>query len=75
MTYSARYLSSRAKFHGDETRRRTAEFCTLDNATLAMYQAGGDNWNHGNQEVRDALVANQSHGRLPSWRWDSKGTH
>ena len=53
----------------------TAEFYTLYNATLAMYQAGGDNWSRWNDAVRDAVVANQTKGTgCERGSWDPKGT-
>ena len=51
-----------------------AEFYTLYNATLAMYQSGGENWNHWNDAVRDAVVANQTKGSgCDRGSWDPRG--
>ena len=53
----------------------SAEFYVLYNATLAMYQAGGDNWNRWNDAVRDAVVALQIKGSgCERGSWDPKAT-
>jgi hypothetical protein len=73
---SASYLATKAELYRDHVRAGTAEFYTLYNATLAMYQAGGDNWNRWNDAVRDAVVANQSHGPgCERGSWNPKGTY
>ena len=73
---SGSHLAGRAEFYGDRVRRGTAEFYTLYNATLAMYQAGGDNWNRWNGAVRDAVVANQAQGPgCQRGSWDPRGTY
>ena len=61
--------------HCDRVRGGDAEFYTLYNATLAMYQAGGDNWNRWNDAVRDAVVAEPVQGPgCERGSWDPKGT-
>jgi len=72
---SASYLATKAEGYRDAVRAGNAEFYTLYNATLAMYQAGGDNWNRWNDAVRDAVVANQSKGPgCERGSWDPRGT-
>jgi len=72
---SASYLATKAESHRDLVRRGAPEFYTLYNATQAMYQAGGDNWNRWNGAVRDAVVANQSKGPgCQRGSWDPRGT-
>jgi hypothetical protein len=53
------YLDSRAETHARMIHAGQAEFYTLYNVTLALYQAGGDHWEHWNHEIRDAVVENQ----------------
>ena len=72
---SASYLAGQADTHGKNVRRGSAEFYVLYNATLAMYQAGGDNWNRWNDAVRDAVVALQIKGSgCERGSWDPKAT-
>ncbi len=72
---SASYLAGRAETYGQNVRRGNAEFYTLYNATLAMYQAGGDNWNRWNDAVRDAVVALQIKGSgCERGSWDPNAT-
>ncbi len=72
---SAKHLALQAERYGNLVRHGTAEFYTLYNATLAMYQAGGDNWNQWNDAVRDAVVANQTQGTgCDRGSWDPRGT-
>jgi hypothetical protein len=73
---SAAHLADQAKAYGDRVRSGAAEFYTLYNATLAMYQAGGDNWSRWNDAVRDAVVANQKKGQsCERGSWDPRGTY
>jgi hypothetical protein len=72
---SARHLAGRADELGREVRSGQAEFYTLYNATLAMYQAGGADWDRWNNAIRDAVVAIQDKG--PGCRrgsWDPRGS-
>ncbi len=72
---SASYLAGRAESHRDEVQTGHAEFYMLYNATLAMYQTGGDDWNRWNDALRDAVVANQTKGSgCDRGSWDPKGT-
>jgi len=72
---SGTHLAAQAEHYRDLVRRGTAEFYTLYNATLAMYQAGGENWDRWNDAVRDAVVANQRQGPgCERGSWDPRGT-
>ena len=72
---SGNHLAAQSEIYRDRVRGGTAEFYTLYNATLAMYQAGGDNWKRWNGAVRDAVVANQAQGSgCERGSWDPKGT-
>ena len=72
---SGDHLAAQAEYYRDQVRAGRAEFYTLYNATLAMYQAGGANWDRWNGAVRDAVVANQSKGPgCERGSWDPKGT-
>ena len=72
---SASYLAGRADSYRNSVRSGTAEFYTLYNATLAMYQTGGENWSRWNDAVRDAVVANQTKGSgCDRGSWDPRGT-
>src|SRR5206468_2171236 len=76
---SARHLAGQSESYRDRVRGGNAEFYTLYNATLAMYQAGGENWDRWNGAVRDAVVAIQSKGQgCERGSWDpgaSQGGH
>jgi hypothetical protein len=73
---SAKYLADQAEGYRDRVRGGTAEFYTLYNATLAMYQVGGADWDRWNAAVRDAVVANQTKGPgCERGSWDPKGTY
>jgi prenyltransferase beta subunit len=72
---SASHLADQAERYRAQVRGGIAEFYTLYNATLAMYQTGGDNWNRWNDAVRDAVVANQTKGSsCERGSWDPRGT-
>jgi hypothetical protein len=72
---SGDHLAGQAEHYRDQVRNGIAEFYTLYNATLAMYQAGGENWNRWNTAVRDAVVANQTKGTAcDRGSWDPRGT-
>jgi Squalene-hopene cyclase C-terminal domain/Prenyltransferase and squalene oxidase repeat len=73
---SASYLAGRAQTYRNNIRSGNAEFYTLYNATLAMYQAGGDNWVRWNDAVRDAVVQGQTKGSgCDRGSWDPRGTN
>jgi Squalene-hopene cyclase C-terminal domain/Prenyltransferase and squalene oxidase repeat len=73
---SARHLVAQADRYGKQVRGGNAEFYALYNATLAMYQVGGDQWNRWNDAIRDAVVANQTAGSgCDRGSWDPKGTY
>jgi hypothetical protein len=73
---SANHLASQAARHRDNVRRGNAEFYTLYNATLAMYQVGGDRWQQWNAAVRDAVVEVQLQSPgCQRGSWDPKGTN
>ena len=72
---SGSHLAGLAKTYRDRIQQGNPEFYTLYNATLAMYQAGGDNWNKWNDAVRDAVVARQIQGTgCNRGSWDPQGT-
>ncbi|MFO0871929.1 MAG: prenyltransferase/squalene oxidase repeat-containing protein [Pirellulales bacterium] len=47
----------------------SADFYTLYNATLAMFLAGGEHWEHWNSHVRDAIVKRQHDGGCERGSW------
>ena len=58
-----------------QVRSGQAEFYTLYNATLAMYQAGGEDWDRWNNAIRDAVVAIQVKGTgCRRGSWDPRGS-
>jgi hypothetical protein len=72
---SARHLASRAEDYRNRVRAGHAEFYTLYNATLAMYQSGGENWDRWNGAVRDEVVAIQAKGSgCERGSWDPRAT-
>jgi squalene cyclase len=72
---SGSHLAGQAQTYRDRIQQGNPDFYTLYNATLAMYQAGGDNWNKWNDAVRDAVVAKQIQGTgCHRGSWDPKGT-
>jgi len=72
---SANYLAKQAASYRTRLRGKVAEFYTLYNATLAMYQAGGENWNQWNDAVRDGVVAIQIQGQgCERGSWDPNTT-
>lgn len=72
---SASHLAGRAEGYGRQIRNGIAEFYTLYNATLAMYQAGGDEWKQWNDAVRDAVVGRQDKGpSCARGSWDPRGS-
>jgi hypothetical protein len=56
-------LAERAESYALSIRAGQAEFYTLYNVTLALYQAGGSHWDRWNQAIRDAVIANQVGGQ------------
>ena len=54
---SGNHLAGQAKRHRASLQQGRADFYSLYNATLAMFQAGGENWTKWNAAVRDAVVA------------------
>jgi hypothetical protein len=73
---SATHLAAQAGQYRDQVRSGRAEYYTLYNATLAMYQVGGDQWTRWNDAIRDAVVANQTKGSgCDRGSWDPKGTY
>jgi hypothetical protein len=73
---AAPYLAGRAESYGRSIQTGRAEFYTLYNVTLALYQAGGSDWDRWNQTIRDAVIANQCGGQdCNRGSWDPLGTY
>ena len=72
---AAPLLSNQAAAYGRKIRNHRPEFYTLYNAQLALYQAGGENWDRWNAEIRDPVVSIQSHGPgCERGSWDPTST-
>ncbi len=73
---AAPLLADQAAAYGRQIRNHRPEFYTLYNATLAMHQTGGENWDRWNAEIRDPVVAIQSRGPgCDRGSWDPASTH
>ena len=72
---AAPLLAGQSAAYAQRIRNRRPEFYTLYNATLALHQTGGENWDRWNAEVRDPVVAIQSHGPgCDRGSWDPAST-
>ncbi|MDB5391661.1 MAG: hypothetical protein JWM11_7307 [Planctomycetaceae bacterium] len=65
---AVKYLRRRA----DQGIGQSGDFYTLYNGTLAMFLAGGDDWNDWNREVRDAVIKRQETAGCARGSWNHK---
>jgi hypothetical protein len=72
---AAPYLAGQSESYGEKIRAGQANYYTLYNATLALYQAGGPPWERWNHAIRDAVVADQRGGQdCNRGSWDLHAT-